>query len=156
MKPFQPVTFFLLAGLLAIAACDPKVANRGYVADRVIKEEIVAGRDSKDDVTGLLGSPSSISTYGAETWYYITSRQETVAFFAPEVVSQDVVRITFDGSGIVSSVETYNLSNSEDISISKRVTPTEGHELGFMEQLLGNIGRFNKDKEGNSGSARRP
>ena len=37
----------------------------------------------------------------------------------------------------------YDLANSQDIDIVSRTTPTEGHTLGFFEQILGNIGRFN-------------
>ncbi|MGE3714708.1 MAG: outer membrane protein assembly factor BamE, partial [Alphaproteobacteria bacterium] len=146
MKSFQSVTAIWLAALLAVAGCSPKIENRGYVRDGTISEMIVAGRDSKDDVITVLGSPSSHSTFGPETWYYITTRKETTAFLAPEVVEQDVVRITFDDMGMVSNVEGYNLSNSQDIDVSSRETPTEGHELSFIEQLMGNIGRFNKDK----------
>ena len=95
-----------------------------------------------------LGSPSSVSSFGDEAWYYITARKETVAFFKPKVVQEDVVRISFNAGGVVSNIQTYDKSNGEDITLVKRETPTEGHTMGFFEQILGNLGRFNKPASG--------
>lgn len=130
-----------------MAGCSPKVDNRGYVKDATIKEQIQAGRETKEEVRQLLGSPSATSNYGQEAWYYVSTRKETVAFLAPEIVEQDVVRITFDANGVVSNIESYSKADGQDVDVSKRETPTEGHELGFIEQLLGNIGRFNKSED---------
>lgn len=143
----QFVMIFLV-GLLA--ACSPKVDNRGYVTDINWKQGITPGQTHKDEVRALFGSPSSQSTFGNETWYYITQRKETMGFLPTEVAQQDVVRIEFDAGGVVSTVEHYNQENAKDFDIAKRTTPTEGHTLGFIEQVLGNIGRFNKP--GASGS----
>ena len=105
-----------------------------------------------------LGSPSAQSTFGDETWYYITDRKETFAFLKPEVVQQDVTKISFDSAGHVAKIANYSLKDGEEIDMAKRETPTEGHTMGFFEQILGNIGRFNSPG-GNTNSAapgRRP
>src|SRR4051812_47358207 len=99
MKRFQTVNLILL---LALTACSPKVENHGYMQQGEIKDKLVIGQTTKEQVQEALGSPSSQSTFGAENWYYIWSRKETVAFFAPKTAEQNVVRIEFDPSGVVS------------------------------------------------------
>ena len=89
-------------------------------------------------------TPSSVSSFGDETWYYISARKEATAFLKPEIVEQNVVRLTFDANGTVSNVETFDKANAAEFDVAKRTTPTEGHQLGFFEQLMGNVGRFNK------------
>lgn len=147
MKKIQPVKLLLLTAaactLLVPAACSPKVDNGGYVQEKPIKDLITVGQSSKDDVKTKLGSPSAQSSFGAEAWYYVTQRKEAHAFFKPEITEQDVVRVEFNESGVVTKVENYSQKDGEDFDITKRTTPTEGHTLGFMEQVLGNIGRFN-------------
>lgn len=148
MKQFQPVK---LSFCLLLLACAPKVDQHGYVKAGDWKEQVAIGRTSKDEVLAAFGSPSAQNSFGAETWYYISSRQETVAFLKPEVVEQDVVRIEFDQAGIVSDVTAFDKNSGKEFSLVKRTTPTEGHSMGVVEQLLGNIGRFNSPG-GNSGS----
>lgn len=130
--------------LLVSVACSPIVDNRGYVKQAALKDKVVIGQTSKQEVLDQFGSPSSQSSFGDETWYYINNRKETVGFLKPEVVDQDVTRVEFDSKGIVQKVENYNQDAAEDIKTVSRETPTEGHTLGFVEQVLGNIGRFNK------------
>lgn len=147
MSQFQLLRSFVLASsvcvALGLAACGPKVETNGYVKREDIKTLITAGKSTKDEVQKTLGSPSVQSTFGTDAWYYITDRKEGYAFMKYDTVEQDVTRIEFDDNGLVTKVDNFDKSNSEDIAIVKRETATEGHTLGFFEQMLGNIGRFN-------------
>lgn len=130
--------------LLASAACSPMVDNKGYVKQADLKDKLVTGQTSKQEVFDQFGSPSSQSSFGPETWYYIHSRKETVGFLKPESVDQDITSVEFDEKGIVSKINGYTQDQAQQVANVKRVTPTEGHSLGFVEQILGNVGRFNK------------
>jgi outer membrane protein assembly factor BamE (lipoprotein component of BamABCDE complex) len=140
-------TLFISAFFL-LTACSPKVEERGYIknsAENVdFKSALVIGQTSKQEVLDKFGSPSAQSSFGAETWYYISSKKEGVAFFKPEVVDQQIADIEFDNSGVVSAVNFYNQSDAQKVALVKRTTPTEGHSLTFIDQTLGNLGRFNR------------
>lgn len=120
--------------------------NRGYIATKPIEAEIAVGQ-SKEDVRRILGSPSTVSGYPPETWYYISRERETVAFLAPELTGQKVARIEFDGAGNVSKFEQFGKDAARDMDYVDRKTPTEGRSLGIAEQLLGNLGRFNTPRD---------
>lgn len=132
--------------LSVVAACSPQVNVRGHVAPAGEEVSVKPDTMSREDVRSLLGSPSSISSFGEETWYYISSRKENMAFLKPEIVDQQVTRITFDADGMVKKVETYDKNAAQHVDVVDRETPTEGHSLGVVEQLLGNLGRFNKSR----------
>ena len=125
-----------------LVACAPITNQRGNLPDSELLSQIEPGEQSRDDVANILGSPTSIASFGGETWYYISSQTETIAFYEPEVVDQRVVAIAFDDDGMVASVRTYGLEDAQDIEPVARVTPTGGREMTFLEQLFGNIGRF--------------
>ena len=149
---------FSLCALLLLGACGPKVDNGGYVREEDFKDKVQVGKSSREDVRNNLGSPSAQSSFGEDTWYYVTTRTEAYAFLKPEVVQQDVTEITFDKAGVVSKISNYTKNDGEDFTIAKRTTPTEGHTMGFFEQVLGNIGRFNHPDNGSGSVApgRRP
>jgi outer membrane protein assembly factor BamE (lipoprotein component of BamABCDE complex) len=137
--------------LLTTSACVPKVETNGYVKNQDISSLVTVGKTTKDEVQSTLGSPSAQSSFGADSWYYINDRKEAYGFMKYDVVDQNVTRIEFDDKDVVAKVEGYDKSKSEDIELVKRETTTEGHTLGFFEQMLGNIGRFNAPG-GNSGN----
>ncbi len=143
----KPVILSIVSAVMIVtaSACAPNIATRGNLPDPDKLAEIIPGEASRDDVADLLGSPSSAATFGDETWYYIATRVETVAFNEPEVIDQQVVAIKFGEDGLVTAIDTYGLDDARAVEIVERVTPTSGREVTILQQLLGNVGRFAKE-----------
>ncbi len=54
-----------------------------------------------------------------------------------------MLAVAFDDTGLVSELRQYTLEDGRIIDPVTRKTPTLGRELNIIEQLFGNIGRFN-------------
>lgn len=135
-----------LVGAVALAllsACSPRVDNRGTMIDSELLSEVRPGMSSRDDVLYLLGTPSAVSSFQGPVWYYIGQRTERVAFFQPEVTERRVVEIAFDESDRVADVRLYGIEDGQEIALVERETPTEGRDFTVLQQLFGNLGRFN-------------
>jgi outer membrane protein assembly factor BamE (lipoprotein component of BamABCDE complex) len=128
---------------LALAACQPTIDQRGNLPDKSKVAEIEPGVTTKEMVSQILGTPSSVSTFSDRTWYYISRRTEQTAFFDPEVLDQQVVVVGFDEGGVVRDIQHLNLADSRPVNPTARETPSAGKELGIVEQLIGNLGKFN-------------
>ena len=130
----------------ATAACAPRIDTRGNAIHIEAVKTIEPNVHTRDHVLQLLGSPSSRTTFGDDVWYYISERTETTAFFTPEVVERQVIAIHFDKHGVVKSIDTLGKESAENVEPVDRTTPTAGNSLGVIEQLLSNVGRFNRKK----------
>ena len=130
---------------VALLGCVRTQNVRGYVPDEELLADLRPGQQSRDQVVAMLGSPSSVATFQekSDTWYYITTRTKHFAFFDDEIIDQRVVAIEFDDAGRVKQIRRFGLDDARAIEPVDRETPTRGKELGFFEQLFGNIGRFN-------------
>lgn len=133
----------LCSGLVACAA---RTNSYGDHVDSDRLAQIVPGQISKDDVEQILGSPSTASIFDGETWYYISSRTETVAFLEPKIVERQVVVIRFDDKGVVSAVDAFGAERGQEVKIVNRETPSTGSQMTMVQQFFGNIGRFNKEQ----------
>lgn len=131
-----------------LLGCAPQVSTHGYRLDEAALAQVEPGRTSQDQVLQLLGSPSSLSTFGDPVWYYVTQRTERMSFYQTEVVGQDVITIAFDDLGIVNGIERVGLEQAQEVALVDRETPTAGSELNMFEQFVGNIGRFNPPADG--------
>jgi outer membrane protein assembly factor BamE (lipoprotein component of BamABCDE complex) len=140
----------LVVLLLVAAACAPATRNRGSVLPAEGSFAFEPGVTTREDVLESLGSPSSANLFGGETWYYISSRTETSGALDPEVIDQRVLAVAFDQDGKVKEVTELGLEDREIVELVSRETPTYGKQLGVLQQLVGNIGRFSK------GEAARP
>ena len=133
---------------LTLAACTPTLVVQGYVPDEETLAGVQQGVDTKDAVVDKLGSPSTIATFDDDTWIYVNKRSEVFAFFEPTVLSQNVVAINFDPEGRVEEIRRFTLEDGRLIDPVTRKTPTQGRELGLLEQLFGNVGRFTAGNDG--------
>lgn len=147
--PLRRSTLAALAAFLpAVAllpACSPDIKAHGALPSATQIDEIQEGRSSRAEVMAALGSPSTTSLFdGEETWYYIGSKQRQFAFYPNEELDRSVIAIRFTDSDTVQSVRHSGMEEGTDVTLVARETPTAGNTLTIVEQLLGNIGKFNK------------
>jgi outer membrane protein assembly factor BamE (lipoprotein component of BamABCDE complex) len=140
LKPrFFKISLTLALILTGCATID----NRGHIVEPEQLEQIEVGVSTKEQVSELLGSPSSVSTFGNKTWYYMSETTQTRAFLNPTVLKSNITRIEFDDQGKVTSLNSITEVDKQVIAHVQRSTPTAGHSFGVIEQIFGNFGRFN-------------
>ena len=127
----------------AIANCTPTVNYRGYLPKKNQLQQVQIGM-AKAEVEAILGSPSTTATinFAGDSYYYISSVVEQRAFFEPKEIDRKVLALRFDQIDQVESFAHYGLEDGQIININSRKTPTRGKELGILQQLFSNIGRF--------------
>lgn len=125
-----------------MTACAPMTSFQGYQAIDAKPADVKVGADTKNSVRARLGTPSQVSTFDPNQWYYVSSVTQRQGFYKPRTVRRDVVAISFDkDSQAVTSVKVLSLADSRDIAYAGRETPTRGRQLSILEQLLGNLGQ---------------
>ena len=137
--------FCLASALLLAVACSPVRKTHGYAPRESQLAELKVGTDGKAEVAGKIGRPTTVGMFDKNEWYYITRQTQNRAFLAPKVLSQEVVVVGFTEDGIADSVDRYGLEDGRVVNLVTRITPTRGKRLTFLQQLLGNIGRFSAD-----------
>ena len=132
--------------IFLIGACGTRVSNRGNLPDPSLVAEISEGGISKQEIAEILGSPSSVNVFGQETWYYISERVESIAFFEPEIKERQILIIKFNKDGTMQAIKHMDLNDGRQLAHVERKTPTFGQELTVIDQILGNFQRFNRKK----------
>jgi len=140
----------------SVAACVPSVDQRGNLPEPEKIGQIRPGTSTRDQVAKLLGTPSSTGIFDDKRWYYISRKTKQVAFFDPDVMDQQVYIVNFDAKGVVRAVDHKDLKDGREIEPAPGATPAPGRELTFVEQVLGNIGRFNKSSSSSEGGGEGP
>lgn len=145
-----PVLFLL--GLSACSAIEAPHQLRGNHVDANVIKELVPGTSTRADATSLLGSPSAHGSFDDNTWIYISETTRTRVGRLPGITAQDVTMLTFDQAGVLRDVKHLNQDDGLDVAVVSRATPSPGSEASFLQQLLGNVGKFSTG--GTPGSTR--
>ncbi len=131
----------LICLILSACSSDIFLVHNGNMPSAGKIAQIKNGQ-TKEEVSSILGSPSSVSTFGGQSWIYMSSTLKKIAFCKPEEVNRDVLAIRFDSNGRVSEIVKYNHENGRDIAIDSSQTVTAGHKMGFFRKYFGGVGAY--------------
>jgi outer membrane protein assembly factor BamE (lipoprotein component of BamABCDE complex) len=148
MKRHLSLTLLVAACAVGVSACNPVLRSHGYRYTTQEEPNITPAEDTQDSVLARLGNPSTRGTFEDDTWYYISSTRESLAYLRPATRDRRIIAVSFDDAGVVSEVNEYSLEDGRVVAYADRETPTRGRELSFLEQLLGNVGRLPSEQFG--------
>jgi outer membrane protein assembly factor BamE (lipoprotein component of BamABCDE complex) len=131
----------LALGLLV--NCSLQIENHGKRVDTQALANIIPGITKKEQVRASLGPPSTKNDFGTQSWIYMGSDKKKTVFFGNQLISRLIVKITFDSKNVVTNISRVSEKDTRNIDHTIKETSTAGQEIGILQQLLGNIGRFN-------------
>ncbi len=149
----------LVTSALLLSACQSfkidgpsDVIQQGYVIDQAALDATPVG-SSREQVLLSLGTPSTINILeGNEVFYYISqTRKRSVAYQKTRITDQRVLAIYFGPDGTVANIANYGLQDGKVFDFVKRVTPTGGKDLTFIQQIFSGLGSAPKVGPSNKG-----
>ncbi|WP_158744635.1 outer membrane protein assembly factor BamE [Acidisphaera sp. L21] len=142
MRRYAPALLLAasLLGACSVLEAPPQVRGNKVDADQL--KELIPGTATRADVTSLLGSPTAKATFDDNTWIYISEVTQPRVGRVQGINSQDVVTAVFDDRGVLQSLTHKTKDDAKSVSVVARATPSPGSDSTFMQQLLGNVGKF--------------
>ncbi len=116
---------------------------RGSLIEKTDYAQLVPGTSTRTDVLDLLGSPTAHATFDDNTWIYVSMITSPTPLTFPSVKKQEVVVLNFDNGGVLRKVDTLNKKNAMYVGMVGAKTPTPGTSSSILQELLGNVGRYN-------------
>ena len=105
------------------------------------KMEKVSKGTTKEDVIGILGTPTCVLPYDLHCWYYLSEEKETRALSRPRVRSILCYALDFASTGRLQHIH----KSTEIISLcpsSHKIPLPAFRNRGVLKQIFRNVGRF--------------
>jgi outer membrane protein assembly factor BamE (lipoprotein component of BamABCDE complex) len=117
--------------------------QRGFIFDDDLLAKIKPGMDVQAVLT-ILGTPSTTSTVGNRTFYYINQTvKRTFQFQNPRVIDQRVVAVYFNKGFKVERIANWGLKDGVIFDFISRSTPTGGAEQSFLGNMFKGVTKLN-------------
>lgn len=138
--------FIVFVSALLTLACTPTIAQRGNMVTDEQVEKLVPGVHTAQDVLRVFGSPTTRAPFDENIWYYIGQETEKHGILDPEVTQENVVIVRLSPEGELLSVEPLQTERIA-VPIERDKTKTHGNEVTAVQQMLGNLGKFNTPQQ---------
>jgi outer membrane protein assembly factor BamE (lipoprotein component of BamABCDE complex) len=127
---------------VGVSGCIGEDIRHGYQIDQAALATVKPGM-SAEQVLQILGTPSTVSTVGNKSWYYISQNtRRTVLFLGEKVEDQKVTAVYFTPAFKVERVALYGLQDGKVFDFIERTTPTSGADRAFLSQLFRGLTKY--------------
>ncbi|MBS0984737.1 outer membrane protein assembly factor BamE [Acetobacter thailandicus] len=136
----------LIAVLSLVSGCSifsPTPVPRGSLVEADDYDQLIPGSSTRADAIDLMGSPTTRGAFDDNTWIYISMTTYLRPANFPGIDKQQVVVLNFDNDGKLKTLRTLNRKDARPVSMISQVTPTPGTSINILQQILGNVGRYN-------------
>ena len=141
VQSFARLALIGLAGA-GLSGCIGEELRHGYQVDQAALATVKPGM-SAEQVLQILGTPSTVSTVGNKSWYYISQNtRRTIMFLGEQVEDQKVTAVYFTPGFKVERVALYGLQDGRIFDFIERTTPTSGADRAFLSQLFRGLTRY--------------
>ncbi|MFV9876090.1 MAG: outer membrane protein assembly factor BamE [Rickettsiales endosymbiont of Dermacentor nuttalli] len=136
--------------VIMLSACTKNVLVHGFIFKSQDLDKIHKNTTTQNEVLQILGTPTTTSEFSNNTWYYLSSKYERIAFFKPKIIEKRVLSLKFNNN-IVEDINEYILDKDDLFVFSHERTSVAGDDTRIFKQFIENIGRFNKKSSVNKG-----
>ena len=146
--------------LITVTNCAPKkvVKHHGVPFLEKKQNSLIVNETNKNDVTKVLGTPSTKSLFDDNIWIYIERKQpqsELKNLGKMEIYKNDILILEFDKVGILKNKKLYDMNNMENIKLAKDTTQTINRNKTFLYDFMSSMRQKINDPLGQRAKKRR-
>ena len=122
------------------------------------QNSLIVNETNKNDVTKVLGTPSTKSLFDDNMWIYIERKQtqsELKNLGKMEIYKNDILVLEFDKVGILKNKKLYDINNMENIILAKDTTKTINRNKTFLYDFMSSMRQKINDPLGQRAKKRR-
>jgi len=143
---FKKILLSLLF-LGVLSSCVVNTSNHGYEQNPDVFLKLKNEKSLKIQVLEEVGTPSVISTFDNDIWYYVTTKTRRISFFNPQVIESMVVQLNFSREGVLSDIIVYTIKDNRKLEFNQRMSSIKGDDTSMLKDFFYNFGRFNKPEK---------
>ncbi len=129
--------------MILFSGCTVKKLDHGYDFDAESLKTLKINSSSKASVRKALGSPSAVSSFDKNIWYYIALQTKSIAILKPKINRYKVLELKFK-KDTLSEMVLYTNDKVRRLDPKNWESPVRGNNSNAFQDFLYNIGRFNK------------
>ncbi len=106
------------------------------------QQKLVLNSTNKNDITNLLGPPSTKSTFDNDVWIYVerkTSKSSVFTLGRNVLIVNNVLVLEINNKGLLVKKDFYNIDDMKKIKFSKNQTAVTYSKRSFVYDFLASV-----------------
>ncbi|WP_415321821.1 outer membrane protein assembly factor BamE [Candidatus Pelagibacter sp. Uisw_092] len=136
--------FCLIVIFIFISNCtlNKVIKHHGVHFLETKQNKLIVGKSSKNDITELLGPPSTKSTFEDDLWIYMeiqTSSSKLSKLGKKKLLKNNILLLDIDNKGILKNSIFFNKENMNELKFSNDATQMDYSKNSFIYDFLNSL-----------------
>jgi len=136
--------FYIILAFFIISSCsfNPVVKHHGVHSLEKKQKSLKVNESNKNDITRLLGIPSTKSKFDNDLWIYIERKQTQSKLRnlgKMKIFKNDILVLELDNYGVLKKKEFYNIKDMENIKIAEGTTESAFEKNSFIYDFMSSM-----------------
>ena len=138
---FHKINFIYFVLIIFITGCSTsKVSqNHGTNLMEININKLEINKTNKNDITLILGPPSTVSSFNQNIWIYIERKKINKSLFSlgkRKLQKNNILVVELNNKGVLKNKIFYNLNNMNNLEFSEAITTSGYSKDSYMYSLL--------------------
>jgi len=132
----------LLTFIVSNCSFKPVVKHHGVPFLEKKQEKLIVNESNKNDITNILGNPSTRSKFDTDVWIYIERKQTQSSIKnlgRMKIFKNDVLVLQLDNYGILKKKEFYNKDDMQNIKVVEATTEAGFRRNSFIYDFMSSM-----------------
>ena len=139
---FKILYIILISFIVSNCSFKPVVKHHGVPFLEKKQASLIVNKSNKNDITQILGTPSTRSKFDNDIWIYIERKQtqsKIKNLGKMKIFKNDVLVLELDNYGILKKKEFYNKNDMENIQIVESTTESGFKKNSFIYDFMSSM-----------------
>ena len=133
--------FYIILAFFIISSCsfNQVVKHHGVHFLEEKQKSLKVNESNKNDITKLLGIPSTTSKFDNDLWIYIERKITNTHFFGRrKLIVNNVMVLEIDDKGLLAKKDFYNIDDMKELNFDNKRSETL-HKRSFVYNFLSSV-----------------
>ena len=135
--------FFIFIFLFILNCSSNKISNNhGFLSLQKKFDKITVNKTNKNDITNIIGPPSSISNFDNDKWFYIQRIKTNQSLFKlgiKKIETNNILIVKFNDRGMLIDKNLLNINSMNDLKFSKDITEKDFTQNDLLFKIFSSL-----------------
>lgn len=136
------IIIIIISLIISNCSFNKVIKHHGVHSLEKKQSKLITKKSNKNDITAILGSPSTKGSFNTDIWIYIErkyTKKSIIKLGQKKLIVNNVLVLEIDNKGLLAKKDFFDMNNMKQVNFYSRSTETINKKNTFVYDFLSSV-----------------
>ena len=136
------IIIIIISLIISNCSFNKVIKHHGVHSLEKKQSKLITNKSNKNDITAILGSPSTKGSFNTDIWIYIErkyTKKSIIKLGQKKLIVNNVLVLEIDNKGLLAKKDFFDMNNMKQVNFYSRSTETINKKNTFVYDFLSSV-----------------